>query len=228
TAFQQLQMSLSSFGEAFRQAQDKAAHLPVEEPGWTPWEMQIERQQDISRERVTFERQGDIAAIRAEVEAQVREEMRRESEVRPISLTLRAELEQQIRLEMRQEFEERRRLQERASGPALAESPQELEARLRSEIEIQVRQEFLKQISANEREISAAQSSANREPSSSVSNFVDHASAVTGHLGSSLLATPASRAFSPASTMQQSSFAADLGEEAAEIFRAEAEEHLQT
>jgi chemotaxis protein histidine kinase CheA/ActR/RegA family two-component response regulator len=230
-AFQQLQVSLSSFGEAFRQAQDKAAHLPVEEPGWTPWEMQIGRQQEALHERVTFERQGDIAAIRAEVEAQVRAEMRHEYEVRPVSLTLRAELEQQIRLEMRQEFEERRRLQERAAGPALAESPQELEARLRSEIEIQVRQEFLKQISANEREISAAQSAVNRESPSSVSNFADHASAATGHLGSSfppVLPSQPPLGRVPAPTMQQSSFAADLGEEAAEIFRAEAEEHLQT
>ncbi len=231
-AFQQLQISLSSFGEAFRQAQDKASHLLVEEPGWTSWEMQATPPQDVLRERVTFERQGDIVAMRAEMEAQLREEIRREYEVRPISVTLRAELEQQIRLEMRQEFEERRRLQERTAGTTFAETPQEQEARLRSEIEIQVRQEFLKQISANEREISASQSAAMQESSTStVSNFADRASVVTGHPGSShpsIIPPGPSSSRASAPQMSPSSFAADLGEEAAEIFRAEAEEHLQT
>ncbi|MBV9710631.1 MAG: Hpt domain-containing protein, partial [Ktedonobacteraceae bacterium] len=222
-AFQQLQVSLASFGEAFRHMQDNASHLLREEAGWTPWEMQTERNQGALRERVTFERQGDLATLRAEMEAQLREEIRREYEARPVPLTLRAELEQQIRIEMRKEFEERRRLHEHAVGPDVAETPQEMEARLRSEIEIQVRQEFLKQITANERELSVT----HRDSPSSVSNFIDRASEVTGHLGSSLspiLPPPAPSA----SRMSQSSFANDLGEEAGEIFRAEAEEHLQT
>ncbi len=193
--------------------------------------MQGRYSQDTLRERVTFERQGDFAALRAEMEVQLREAIRQEYEAHPIPLTLRAELEQQIRLEMRQEFEERRRLQERVAGPNLAETPQEMEARLRSEVEIKVRQEFLKQISNNERELSAAQSSMSRESSPAVSNFVDRASEVTGHLVSEVtghLSSSLSPAASSVSKMPPSSFAADLGEEAAEIFRAEAEEHLQT
>ncbi len=234
--FQQLQASLASFGEAFRQAQEKASQHLAEEPGWTPWEMQFGHNQDTVHQRVTFERQGDLATLRAEMEAQLRAEIRQEYEARPVPLTLRAELEQQIRLEMRQEFEERRRLQERVVGPDLAETPQEMETRLRSEVEIKVRQEFLKQISNNERELSAAQSTTNREPSPSVSNFVDRASEVTGHLvsevtghlSSSLPPAVSSLSAPAASKSSQSSFAADLGEEAGEIFRAEAEEHLQT
>ncbi len=115
--------------------------------------MQAARDQDTLRERVTFERQGDLAALRAQMEVQLRQQIQQEYEAHPVPLTLRAEMEQQIRLEMRQEFEERRRLQERVAGPNSVESQQELEARLRSEIEIQVRQEFLKQITANEREL---------------------------------------------------------------------------
>jgi chemotaxis protein histidine kinase CheA/ActR/RegA family two-component response regulator len=232
-AFQQLQASLSSFGEAFRQVQDKASQEPGEKPGWSQWEMQVARDQDALRERVTFERQGDLAAIRAEMEAQLRQQIHQEYAVPSPSLTQRAEMEQQIRLEMRQEFEERRRLQERVAGPNFVESQQDLEARLRSEIEIQVRQEFLKQITANERELlTSAQSASTRESPSSVSNFVERASEVTGHLSSSLppMLPPSSKVMSApvASGMSQSSLASDLGGEAAEIFRAEAEEHLQT
>ncbi|HEY5001863.1 MAG TPA: response regulator [Ktedonobacteraceae bacterium] len=229
-AFQQLQASLSSFGEAFRQVQDKASQGVGEKPAWSQWEMQSTRDQDDLRERVTFERQGDLAVIRAEMEAQLRQQMQQEYAAHPLSSTQRAEMEQQIRLEMRQEFEERRRLQERVAGPNFVETQQDLEARLRSEIEIQVRQEFLKQITANERELlSSAQAAMNRESPSAVSNFVERASEVTGHLSSSLppmLPPPSSTI--PASGTSQSSMAADLGEEAAEIFRAEAEEHLQT
>lgn len=240
-AFQQLQASLTSFGEAFRQVQDKASQELGEKPGWSQWEMQVARDQDALRERVTFERQGDLAAIRAEMEADLRQQIQQEYAVHPPSLTQRAEMEQQIRLEMRQEFEERRRLQERVAGPNFVESQQDLEARLRNEIEIQVRQEFLKQITANERELlSSAQSAANRESPSSVSNFVERASEVTGHLANEVTghrssslppAFPTSPNVLPspgASGPSQSSLASDLGEEAAEIFRAEAEEHLQT
>jgi chemotaxis protein histidine kinase CheA/ActR/RegA family two-component response regulator len=231
-AFQQLQASLSSFGEAFRQVQDKASQGLGEKPGWSQWEMQVARDQDDLRERVTFERQGDLAVIHAEMEAQLRQQIQQEYATHPLSLTQRAEMEQQIRLEMRQEFEERRRLQERVAGPNFVESQQDLEARLRSEIEIQVRQEFLKQITANERELlSSAQAAQNRESPSSVSNFVERASEVTSHLSSALppmLPPPSSNVPAPASGPSQSSIGADLGEEAAEIFRAEAEEHLQT
>ena len=235
-AFQQLQASLSSFGEAFRQVQDKASQGSGEKPVWSQWEMQATRDQDELRERVTFERQGDLAAIRAEMEAQLRQQIQQEYAAHPISLTQRAEMEQQIRLEMRQELEERRRLQERVVGPNYVESQEDLEARLRSEIEIQVRQEFLKQITANEQELlSSAQATINRESPSSVSNFVERASEVTGHLVSevpghlsSSLPPVLPLPSSSAPETYQSSIGADLGEEAAEIFRAEAEEHLQT
>ena len=82
-----------------------------------------------------------------EVEMQVREEMQREYESRPLSIATRAELEQQIRNDMREEFDARRRLEESVVGAEVSPSIQALEARLRNEIEIQVRQEFLDQIS---------------------------------------------------------------------------------
>jgi len=133
---------------------------------------------------------------------------------------------------MRQEYEDRQRLY--ASATDKPESQQELEARLRSEIEIRVRQEFLKQITSAEREMAATRQPVEREMPSTVSNFAERASEATGHLSAphSSMSLPASssRTSLPAhtSTTPLSSFATDLGEEAAEIFRAEAEEHLQT
>src|SRR6266581_4490517 len=101
------------------------------------WEMQEAPQNHDVRERVTFERRGDMAAIRAEMEAKLREEIRSEYESRPTTIAMRSELEQQIRKEVRQEFEAQRRLQERVTGGPINESQQELEMRLRNEIEIQ-------------------------------------------------------------------------------------------
>src|SRR5438270_8202486 len=110
--------------------------------------MPVSRATESMRERVTFERQGDPAALRAEIEASVREEYRREQEAkireeirreyetRPLTLAARSELERQLRSEIRQEFEAKRQLQERVSGSEDVENIQELENRLRSEIEI--------------------------------------------------------------------------------------------
>ena len=241
-ALQELRSSLASCGDVFRQVQDKAAHMtPV--PAWTPWEMQVVRDQEALRERVTFERYGNPDALRAEVEAQLREELRQEYESRSITLATRAELEQQIRNEVRQEYEERHRIQERISGPGMSEALQELETRLRREIEIQVRQDYLKQITSSESEFAQLRQS-HDTTSSSVSNYVDRASEVTERFasssqsGSSVSLTspskmsmptmPAPALTAPVPAKTQSSFTTDLGEEAAEIFRAEAEEHLQT
>src|SRR5450755_299027 len=231
---QQLRTLLSSSNNVFQQIQEGAARVPEAEPAWTPWEMQ--REQDALRERVTFERYGNPEALRAEIEAQVREEY----ESRSISpAASRAELEQQIRSELRKEYEDLLRLQVRAtSGQETPEVLQELEDRLRGEIEIQVRQDFLKQITSAEGEFSRMRQQARDTSPSSVSNYVERASEATERFASQLPSSatqiavpeqpiPAAPSLSPQQA-QQSSFAADLGEEATEIFRAEAEEHLQT
>ncbi len=230
---QQFRALLSSSNTAFQRVQESAARAP--EPVWTPWEMQ--REQDALRERVTFERYGNPDALRAEIEAQLREELRQEYEARSVTLANRAELERQIRSEVRREYEELRRLQERATGQETPEVLQELEERLRDEIEIQVRQDFLKQITSAEGEFSRMRQAARDIAPPSVSNYVERASEATERLASSSLsptqisvpAVPVPSTPPPAPMKaQQPSFAADLGEEAAEIFRAEAEEHLQT
>jgi len=213
------------------------------------------------RERVTFERRGDPAVLRAEIEAKVREELRSETETRPLTLAARAELEQQIRNEVRQEFEAKRQLQERVSGSEDDESRQELENRLRNEIEIQVRQEFLNQITAagGDAPSLSAQSLMPPVPSAPlISNFVDKARAATGMTevatagsvptqqprpfvastplappqpavpGAPTPAVPLAQPTTPLAPSSMPAFSGDIGEEAAEIFRLEAEEHLQT
>src|SRR5712691_8772775 len=143
TILGQLSVSIEACGNAFQQLQAYAntpEHVLQQEPGWTPWEMQASPEAEAVRERVTFERRGDPAALRAEIEASVRQELRHEYEARPLSVAARAELERQIRNEVRQEFEANRQLQESVSGTDVGESQWEIEARLRSEIEIQVRQ----------------------------------------------------------------------------------------
>jgi chemotaxis protein histidine kinase CheA/ActR/RegA family two-component response regulator len=278
---QQLHNSLVSCGAAFQQLQAQAnTTTPIfrQEPGWTPWEMQSAQEPNTVRERVTFERQGDIAALRAQIEAQlqgdiailrtrleqqIREELRQEYEARPLSLAARAELEQQIRNEVRQEYEARRQLQAQVSGGESSETLHELEARLRSEIEIQVRQEFLNQITelAGSSAISGAPSLIPPPAATPrTSNYLDQAREATG-LAPAGEAAPESRfpagphtaATSPAPTLSASvisvpqasapppvsagipspapastAFSSDFVEEAAEIFRVEAEEHLQT
>src|SRR5579883_2409746 len=281
---QQLHTSLISCGVAFQQLQAQAnTTTPIfrQEPGWTPWEMQSAQEPNAVRERVTFERQGDIAALRAQIEGQlqadlavirtrleqqIREELRQEYEARPLSLAARAELEQQIRNEVRQEYEARRQLQAQVSGDGSSETLHELEARLRSEIEIQVRQEFLNQITelAGNGAIPGAQSLIPPTVAPRTSNFLDQAREATGMAAAGEAPAPASQppaglhtAATPsapiAPTLSASvtpvpqastppavsagitspvpastGFSSDFVEEAAEIFRVEAEEHLQT
>jgi chemotaxis protein histidine kinase CheA/ActR/RegA family two-component response regulator len=247
---QQLQVSLESLGEAFQQAQ--ASHTLTHEPGWTPWEMQVARDADALRERVTFERRGDPVALRNELEAKVREELRREYEARPVTMATRAELEQQIRNEVRQEFEARQLLLERVSGPENDTTLQDLEARLRNDIEIQVRQEFLNQIMESGGDAAALlRAPIGRDaPAPVTSNFLDQAQEATRSASTSAATPPPSSSIpvprtqplpprAPASPVPSArppetkpapapAFSGDFGEEAAEIFRLEAEEHLQT
>ena len=216
--------------------------------------MQAESDANALRERVTFERVGDLAALRSEMETTLREELRREYETRSITQAMRAELEQQIRQEMIKEFEAKRQLQERVTGIGGDDAYQELERRLRSEIEIQVRQEVLEQLGATGGGVSTAFPTPNT-PTTPAANFADRARIAAG-LGSivpptaptfvSTLASskpvasispqlvrpqPKSIAPTTAPLKKESSataFAGDFGEEATEIFRLEAEEHLQT
>ena len=253
----ELSASISACGEAFLQAQAADAPVLAQEPGWMPWEVQVSRDAEALRESVTFERRGDPLALRAEIEASVREELQREYESRPLPLAARAELERQIREEVRHEFEARRQLQQQVIGAGAADSVAEIEERLRSEIEIQVRQEFLSQIEASGGDVTGVMGQAETllPPASMphTSNFLDQVRTATGmsprapvapetQVGSPVTALPAptapaevtpnAAAFSSAGTARPPSSAAaysgEYGEEAAEIFRMEAEEHLQT
>ncbi len=273
TLVQQLQGSIEACGQAFEQLQSgNAAGVFRHEPGWSAWDMQVSRGADALHERVTFERRGDPAALRAEIEAQVREELRHEYESRPLTLASRHELEQQIRREVRQEFEAKRQLQESVAGRENAESLAEIEARLRSEIEIQVRQDFLSQINAGNVDISNVPAQSLVPPTSAtprVSNFVDQARLATGLTeleqpqtpppspkpvsAASAVVSAQSSIFQPSSdamippplplsepteqptkaqsvlpSTQAMAYSGDFGEEATDIFRLEAEEHLQT
>ncbi len=259
TLLEQLTTSIAACGEAFQHIQENAAaHVLTQEPGWTAWEMQPQQDRGV-QERVTFERRGDMDALRAEVEATVREEMRHEYEERNVTtLAAQAALEQRIRKEVYQELEEKRRLQVRDSSAEKAQ--QELESRLRDEIEISVRQEFLRQIDSNPG-ISAESFMPPAQAAHAPSNFADRAlqattprdeqrsatseyvETATSHVSNTTLPvasdnTPAQKFVSsvttsnntttPQPTSLVSAMSGDFGEEAAEIFRLEAEEHLQT
>ncbi len=256
---QQLQTAIATFSDAFQEL--SARGVLTQEQGWTPWAMQATQNSAAAskgvRESVTFERQGDIQAIRAEIETQLRAEMQREYEARPITVVARAELEQQIRDEVRQEFEARHQLQTRVVGTESIETRQELEARLRGEIEIQVRQEFLEMIASNVGDSSVPFVSAQTlQPpmiAPTTSNFLDRASEATGlsvhptstpssslpaqprqasvtavEMAKTSLASSVPATNTPSRVTTSQSFNGDLGEEAAEIFRLEAEEHLQS
>lgn len=264
TALGQLTTSLSAFGDIYRQMQEE--HEQAQKSSWTSWEMQSPQDaENTIQERVTFERRGNLDALRTEIEANVREEMRREYEDRTVaSEAARAELEQQLRNEIRQEYEEKRRVQERATGSGSDEPRAELEERLRDEIEIKVRQEFLSQIAANADAAPSSLLMLPTQPAPTTSNFADRARQATGARERDEQSTPVTRervetaSVSPiASTSTPSSapkvvqkltpsaptsnnvapdksvtspalVSGDFGEEAAEIFRLEAEEHLQT
>jgi len=210
TTLRQLHTTVATCGDVLEQIQsDPSAQLFTDDPGWTPWEMRA----GAVRERVTFERRGDPTALRSEIEAKVREELRHEYENRPFTLAARAELERQIRNELLEEFEAKRQLQLSVSGSEQRESLNEIEARLRNEIEIEVRREFLNQLTGGIEESLAAANQSQSAPRS---------------VAPPPPLSPARSVASRQSNMAMPSLVSDLGEEANEIFRMEAEEHLQT
>lgn len=212
----QLHTSIEACTDAFERLQS-SMQLFRDQPGWTPWEMQVAREPDMLRERVMFERRGDLAKLRGEIEARVREELRQEYENRPITLAARTELERQLREELREEFEAKRQLQASLAGTEARESLQEIETRLRREIELEVRNEVLSQLEG------AAEGGKMPLPLAQVRSqpvVVTPPPDVTAPA----LAGP-STVLTGTSTQAAGS---DFGEEAADIFRMEAEEHLQT
>ncbi|HCI80350.1 MAG TPA: hypothetical protein DHW02_11745, partial [Ktedonobacter sp.] len=238
-----LQTSISACGDAFTsiQRESASAHVLTQEEGWTPWEVRTATVPGNGiQERVTFERSGNLDEIRDqmreevrnEVEASVRDELEREYQT--LSFASRTELEQQIRNEVRQELEANRRLHEQVSGIDVSELRQELEYQLRNEIEIQVRQEFLEQIAENQgngfvvngnapfvgsENTASNQSMIRQEQSMQQGEHAMH-SVITPTSTNEQLTTPTVSAMPAMSS--------DFAEEATEIFRLEAEEHLQT
>jgi chemotaxis protein histidine kinase CheA/ActR/RegA family two-component response regulator len=214
---EELHTSLRAQEEAFQDMQAHSNPVFEQQSGWSPWEVRTNHDPQTLRESVIFERQGDPAK-------------------------LRAELEQQIREELKQEFEEQERLKPQETSMN-AGNLREIEAQLRSDIEIQVRQEFLNQIITNEAAL--ATNVAPPTPSNAPVAFdyedytrdsqvapggtsVSMPSAPLPALKPSLQPTP-SNPLPPRSTKSTTTtFNNDFGEEAAEIFRMEAEEHLQT
>ncbi len=214
TNLQHLRSSLEACGVAFGQWQSGSSPLLPTEPGWTSWAMQVSP----IRDRVTFERQGDPVAMRAEIEAKLREELRREYEERPQTLAARTELERQIRKEILRELENNRQLQESLAGSARTETVQEIESRLRTQIEIEVRREFLSQLTGEVEE--EAEEPESVSPGQSAA-FLASTSPV--------LPPPPQLAVPVVSTYSSSapSIGSEFAEEAAELFRLEAEEHLK-
>src|SRR6266849_5584997 len=154
SALHQLRASIEVCGDVFEQLQSNpAARMFTRESGWTLWEQQVAHEPEALHERVTFERRGDPASLRVEIEARVREELQSEYEARPLTLATRAELEKHLREEIREEFEAKRQLQASVAGPETGETLHEIEARLRNEIEIEVRREFLSQLTGEDEEI---------------------------------------------------------------------------
>jgi len=209
---QQLRLSIASCGEVLAGGTSSPEGILFgAEAGWTPWTVQAGA---APGERVTFERRGDLSAVRREIEVHVREELQLEYENRPATLAARAEMERQIREELRQELLANQQLQERVAGIETPETLSELEMRLRNEIEIQVRREFLSQLTGNAGIAQQQLAQQQMLPAGSGSPIV------MPPQGAPPVAFP--------STAASSSMAGDFGEEAAEIFRLEAEEHLQT
>ncbi|WP_376796678.1 response regulator [Thermogemmatispora sp.] len=236
TTDEQIQATLRQLRGSIEACGDFLEQLPQaltrQEAGWTPWQVQeVARDAAGLRERVTFERQGDLATLRAELEAKIREELRREYEQRPLSLAARMELERQIREEVRQEFERQRQLQHEIVGPDGQESYEELVKRLRNEIEIEVRREFLAQLTGNA-DLEAASSLSQAGSGSGPLPALEIPRAQVSPppvVAPPPVPTPApvSSSASKASGSAVSE-GTEFGEEAAEIFRLEAEEHLQT
>ncbi|MBX5449683.1 response regulator [Thermogemmatispora sp.] len=226
TTLQQLRGTIEACGDLLERLPQA---LTNQEAGWTPWQVQVSRDASGVRERVTFERQGDLAALRAELEAKIREELRREYEQRPLSLAARMELERQIREEVRQEFERQRQLQREIVGPDGQESYEELVKRLRNEIEIEVRREFLAQLTGSadlEAVTNLQQTGSGPLPALEIPRAqVSPPPVVAPPPPVSPASAPPSASATGGSAVSEGT---DFGEEAAEIFRLEAEEHLQT
>ena len=220
---EQLRASIESCGEALEQM---PGQLLAREAGWTPWEVHVDRDAESLRERVMFERRGDAAALRTEIEAKLREELRQEYENRPTTRAARAELEQRIRDEIREEFDAKRRLQESVSGSETRESMQEIEARLRNEIEIEVRQQFLSQLTVEAVSPSAVLPSVSLPGLAASSHVQVIAPAESTEAAG--LSSPTSLPPVPPVPVGMPSATGGFVEEASEIFRQEAEEHLQT
>ena len=213
--FQQLHSSLFACGEIFQQLSDAPDGMVFpQEGGWGPWDMQVNSDPAALRERVTFERRGNVTALRAEIENELREELRAEYESRPAILAARAEMEQRIREELREEFEAKQRLQERVAGVEDPESLQELEHRLRNEIEIQVRSEFLSRLEEGGPALLTQQDMPGMPILQTPTPMMPSALSP---------AAPQTRPLSPSYPVADS-----FADETAEIFRLEAEEHLQT
>jgi chemotaxis protein histidine kinase CheA/ActR/RegA family two-component response regulator len=211
STLEQLYASLQAQGEAFADIQARSGPTFEQQSGWSPWEMRATHDPRTLRESVTFERQGDLASIRAE-------------------------LEQQIREDLRKEFEAQKRLETQSTESSVS-NLQEIEARLRSEIELQVRQELLNQILANDAALASTKSVPAVTPNTSVPIVSDRQEEVGGTAlvlppmpkPTANLVVPQASSL-PTKPTQPSSVVAynDFGEEAVEIFRMEAEEHLQT
>ncbi len=240
TTLQQLQGSLVSCREIFLQMQVQSSQSVAQEPGWTDWDVQVTRDASALRERVTLERYGDPVALRAEIEASVREELRHEYESRPLTVAMRSELEQQIREELRQEAQQRQPFQDNVVGVEENSALQEYKVQLRHEIEIQVRQDFLKQIANTAGDINNALYAKAASSTSVSSDILDRTQEATGLTSTVSLAVPPSSSSpfplitstpTPSAGSKPASvytFGGDFGEEAAEIFREEAEGYLQT
>ncbi|HEX7736002.1 MAG TPA: Hpt domain-containing protein [Ktedonobacteraceae bacterium] len=230
---QQLQISIAVCGDILQNMASAPASGAQQENPWSPWEMQVIADAQTLSERVTFERKGDLNALRGEMEAQLRAEMRAEYESRPATLALRTELERQIREEVRAELNSTQQLRESGAGLDEPETPAEMEARLRHEIEIQVRRDFLNQFTPIQlANLSGSGIMPPMEPASAESAPV--VNVIAPSMPQPPIYTPPVYAPSPAAQSQtlpsssNQAMAGDFGEEAAEIFRLEAEEHLQT
>ncbi len=232
---QQLHTSIISCGDVFLGLQNAPESgqmdMSSQVPGWTPWDMKMSSDPERVHERVTFERHGDLAALRLELESQIRQDVQEEYEKRSTTLAARAEIEHQIREEVRAEFAAKQALQASFVAGDASESLQDMEIRLRNEIEIQVRREFLTQLadaqSSNSNPTSFSTPSSRTNESNSLRTGTSEGTFVREQNPVSSTTRPPVPD-SVASSKRNAVVTNDFGEEAAEIFRLEADEHLQT
>ncbi|HEY0756805.1 MAG TPA: response regulator [Ktedonobacteraceae bacterium] len=227
-ALQQLQISIAVCGDILQNVVSAPESAAQQGSAWSPWESQTLSDARTLSERVTFERKGDLSALRAELETQLRAELRTEYESRAATLALRTELEHQIRAEVRAELNMTRQ-EGGTPRPGAPESPAEMEARLRHEIEIQVRRDFLSQFTPTQLANLAGTTStpAPVEPTPTIS-VIAPPTALSPMYPPSLYAPPPTPQPQTLPSNGSQGLVGDFGEEATEIFRLEAEEHLQT